>query len=95
MSVRIYQDKSTGEYAVQTTCLNTDSFITELSEALAKAMAADSTSDMVAFGVLKAAMPIAFKLSGYKADEVNEQRTLICGILSPSSSNCVAVGGAG
>jgi hypothetical protein len=93
MSVRIFKDKATGEYAVQTSCLTADGFITELSEALAKAMAAERSSDMAAFGILRAAMPIAFKLSGYKADEVSEQRTLICGTVSPNSTDCVATGG--
>lgn len=93
MSVRIFKDKSTGEFAVQTNCLTTTAFVTELSEALASAMSKDNMSDMVAFGVLKSAMPIAFKLSGYKADEVSEQRTLHCGFISPHSSDCVAASG--
>jgi hypothetical protein len=93
MSVRIFKDKQTGEFAVQTSCLTADAFVTELSEALASAMSKDNSSDMVAFGVLKAAMPIAFKLSGYKADEVSEQRTLLCGKITPNSSDCVASSG--
>lgn len=93
MSVRIFKDKDTGEYAVQTSCLTADAFITELSEALAKAMSLENSSDMAAFGILKSSMPIAFKLSGYKADEVSEQRTLLCGRVSPNSSDCVATAG--
>jgi hypothetical protein len=43
--------------------------------------------------ILKNAMPIAFKLSGYKADEVMEQRTLVCGAISPVACEEVACAG--
>lgn len=87
--IRIFHDTNgTGEYAIQTTCLDTDSFTSELAEALpALLSAAGDGADLAALGVLKNAMPIAFKLSGYKAETVMEQRTLVCGSVSPT--NCV------
>lgn len=93
MTVRIFKDGATGEFAVQTTCLRAEEFVVELSEALAAAMQRDNDSSLVAFGILKSAMPIAFKLSGYKADEVSEQRTLLCGSVSPAESSMVASAG--
>ncbi len=92
--VRIFQDKHTGEYVVQTTCLEPGAFISDLSEALADVVGkANGDGALAALGILTNAMPIAFKLSGYKADNVNEQRTLVCGTASPSSSDVVATAG--
>lgn len=93
--VRIFCDKNgSGEYVLQTTCLDCDSFTSELAEAFATALsAAGEGADLAALGILKSAMPIAFKLAGYKADTVSEQRTLVCGIISPA--NCEVVSSAG
>lgn len=92
--VRIFKDKS-GEFLVQTTCLDVDGFVSDLAEALSSAldeMGAGETSNsaLVALGILTNAMPIAFKLSGYKAETVVEQRTLVCGRASPAESDLVA-----
>lgn len=92
--VRIFQDKQSGEFVVQTTCLDHDSFVSDLSEALAQvAEKANSDSALAVLGVLTNAMPIAFKLAGYKADNVSEQRTLVCGTALPSQSDVVATAG--
>lgn len=87
--VRIYKDKLSGEYLVQTSCLDPAAFIADLSEAIAEMPV--SAEDI--YGVLQNAMPIAYKLSGYKADNVQEHRTLICGVASPSSADVVAAAG--
>ena len=93
--VRIFCDKTgSGEFVIQTTCLDCDTFTNELAEALAAALAsAGEGADLAALGILKNAMPIAFKLSGYKAETVAEQRTLVCGIVSPA--NCEVMASAG
>lgn len=90
--VRIFTDKDgSGEYVIQTTCLDADAFIAELAEALAVAVKVGG--DMAALGILTNAMPIAYKLSGYKADTVSEQRTLVCGTVSPNACEVVASAG--
>lgn len=93
--VRIFQDKQSGEYVVQTTCLEADAFISDLSEALSEVVRKQANGEgaLAALGILTNAMPIAFKLSGYKADNVSEQRTLICGAALPASSDVVATAG--
>lgn len=92
--VRIFQDKQSGEYVVQTTCLESDAFISDLSEALAQVVEkANGEGALAALGVLTNAMPIAFKLAGYKAENVSEQRTLVCGTALPASSDVVATAG--
>lgn len=82
-----------GDYVVQTTCLDMDSFMADLSEALAEAMKKSDDSEFIALGILQSAMPIAFKLSGYKADTVSEQRTLVCGRALPAASDLLATAG--
>lgn len=92
--VRIFKDNKSGEFVVQTTCLDADSFISDLSEALAQVVEkSNGEGALSALGILTVAMPIAFKLSGYKADTVSEQRTLICGTALPASSDVVATAG--
>lgn len=92
--VRIFSDANgSGEFVVQTTCLDVDSFISEFSEALNAAVTQANDGGLTAMGVLKNAMPIAFKLSGYKADSVSEQRTLVCGVVSPNACEVVASAG--
>ena len=93
--VRIFRDKTTGDFVVQTTCLTPDVFLSELAEVLAVTLVASKKdgADLVALGILQNAMPIAYKLSGYKADEVSEQRTLVCGRASPASSDLIATAG--
>lgn len=92
--VRIFSDaRGTGEFVIQTTAIDTDTFIAELAEALHGVVKKADDGGLAAMGVLKNAMPIAYKLSGYKADTVNEQRTLVCGTVSPA--NCEVVASAG
>jgi len=92
--VRIFSDnKGSGEFVIQTTATDTDTFISEFAEALAKATAGVNDDGLMCMGILKNAMPIAFKLSGYKADGVSEQRTLVCGAISPASCEVVSSAG--
>jgi DeoR/GlpR family transcriptional regulator of sugar metabolism len=89
--IRIFKDNVTGEHVIQTTCLDVDSFTAELAEALANAI--NKGDSEIAMSILTNSMPIAFKLAGYKADGVSEQRTLICGALSPSACELVSEAG--
>lgn len=93
--VRIFSDKNgSGEYVVQTTALDVDTFISEFAEALHSASREVTNDDgLMIMGVLKNAMPIAFKLAGYKADTVTEQRTLLCGAVSPIACEVVSSAG--
>ena len=92
--VRIFSDKNgTGEFVIQTTATDTESFILELSEAMTSVVADSKDGGITCFGIMKNAMPIAFKLSGYKADTVSEQRTLVCGNISPASCEVVSSAG--
>jgi hypothetical protein len=52
---------------------------------LAQALGELKNSDAV-LGVLENAMPIAFRLAGYKAEAVRETRQLVCGAISPGQS---------
>lgn len=92
--VRIFFDKSgSGDFVIQTTCIDPDSFVCELAEAMSDAVQRANDGGISAMGILKNAMPIAFKLSGYKADNVSEQRTLVCGSISPNSCEVIASAG--
>ena len=92
--VRIFSDvNGSGDFVIQTTCLDTDTFLIEFAEAFDAAVVKANDGGMTAMGILKNAMPIAYKLSGYKADNVQEQRTLVCGTISPNSCEVVASAG--
>jgi len=92
--VRIFADKAgSGEFIVQTTAVDVDTFISELAEAFSAAMTNTEDSEIASFGILKNAMPIAFKLAGYKAEAVSEQRTLVCGFISPETCEVLASAG--
>jgi hypothetical protein len=92
--VRIFSDvNGTGDFVVQTTCLDADTFLSEFAEAFDAAVVKANDGGITAMGVLRNAMPIAYKLSGYKAENVQEQRTLVCGNISPTSCEVVASAG--
>lgn len=98
--VRIFKDKDgSGQFVIQTTCLDVESFIAELAEALHCAVTKGSAEEIAAdgglgaMGILQNAMPIAFKLAGYKADTVTEQRTLLCGSILPTACEVVSSAG--
>jgi hypothetical protein len=83
----------TGDFVIQTTCLDADTFISELAEAMDIAIKKSDDGGVSALGILKNAMPIAYKLSGYKAESVQEQRTLVCGNISPTACEVVSSAG--
>ena len=85
--IKIFKDKS-GEFLIQTTCLDADSFIIELAEALTLAIEKND-GGLAALGILQNAFPIAFKLSGYKAETVREQQSLVCGNATPSEDSLI------
>lgn len=87
--VRIYRDAK-GAYMVQTNCLTSEDFVSELAEALAALPRDDDGGALAFLGAMTQAMPIAFKLAGYKADGVTEQRTLVCGTVIPGDQQVVA-----
>ena len=89
--IRIFKDNQTGEHVIQTTCLDVDSFTAELAEALSNAI--NKGDAEIALSILTNSMPIAFKLAGYKAENVLEQRTLLCGALSPLACELVSEAG--
>lgn len=92
--VRIFSDvQGTGDFVIQTTCLDVDSFLSEFAEAFDAAVVKANDGGITAMGILKNAMPIAYKLSGYKAENVQEQRTLVCGTVSPNSCEVVSSAG--
>jgi len=97
MAVRIYRDPSTSELAVWTSDLALADFIDNLSTAIAGlSLPLGDTNvhdDVLISKALEQAFPIAFKLSGYKAEQVKEQRTLYCGDISPSNCEVLSRGG--
>ena len=51
--VRIYMDESgTGEFVIQTTCLDPDSFMAELAEAMDTAVVKNNDNGLTALGIL-------------------------------------------
>lgn len=89
--VRIYEDPKGGEVVVWTSCLTLETFMADLAIALAGMKSKD---DEVALSeALRHAFPVAFKLAGYKADDVQEQRTLYHGTISPAHCKVLSEGG--
>jgi len=88
--VRIYEDDKSGEIVVWTSCTSIEAFMLDLAPAMA-----DLKGDkaVVMSQVLQAAFPVAFKLAGYKADEVHEERTLWAGKISPENCKVISKGG--
>jgi hypothetical protein len=92
--VRIFIDrKGSGDVVVQTTALDTDQYLGELAEAMHHAVIQAKDDGLTALQIMKVAMPIAYKLSGYKADSVTEQRTLVCGYVSPENCDVLTTAG--
>lgn len=92
--VRIFSDTGgTGDFVIQTTATDADTFVSELAEAMDAALKKTNDNGLSALGILKNAMPIAYKLSGYKAETVQEQRTLVCGNISPNQCEVVSSAG--
>jgi hypothetical protein len=92
MSVNIFEDTKTSEIVIQTTCLDMRSFVTSLADAISTIVLNTPDVAVTMEQIMLRSMPIAFKLSGYKADEVREERTLVCGNVSPENCKIIAHG---
>ena len=80
--IEVFTDANKKEVLVHSSCVTPEDFLLDLAAVLAKLERGNSG---LMLNVLQSAMPIAFKLSGYKADEVRETRTLTCGQVMPTS----------
>jgi len=98
MTISLYRggiDPTRPEVVVQTNCTTLDAFITELADVL------ENCNDAERAGfdeprhfyrsVLKNAFPVAFAISGYKADRVTEAKLLTCGAMSPDGLQLLSV----
>lgn len=66
-------------------------FISELADAILDAVTKlEGDEEFTVNGILANAIPIAFKLNGYKADTVHEIKTLTSGFSSPSECDKIA-----
>lgn len=93
MTVSLYKSLANGarEIVVQTNAQSLDVFIAGLSDALCAAMIAEpELAEQTLAQTLKNAFPVAFAISGYKADKVSESKLLTCGFASPDASELVA-----
>lgn len=88
---RVRGPGSNGEIGVLTTSHEVDEFVSGLASACAAYLKDNhGDSEHALRWILRNAMPIAFKLSGYKADQVVERHVLMCGTGEPSSDDIVA-----
>lgn len=93
-TVEIYRVRapgSNGEIGVLTTTHDVDEFVSGLAIATAKHLK-DNPGDVESAmrWIFKNAMPIAFKLAGYKAEQVVERHVLMCGSGAPSADDIIA-----
>lgn len=94
MTVSLYSSSATGkrEIVVQTNAQSLDLFIAGLADALDVAietMGKDERAEVLA-SVLRNAFPVAYAISGYKAERVSETRMLSCGAATPDASRLLA-----
>lgn len=93
MTVSLYKSTANGsrEIVVQTNAQSLDVFISGLADALAIALQAEpELAAHTIAATLKNAFPVAFSISGYKAEKVSESKLLTCGYASPDASELVA-----
>jgi hypothetical protein len=84
--IEVYANTERTEFLLTTSCTQTDDFLVELATVLAKL----PKDEGVMLGVMQAAMPIAYKLSGYRAESVREVRSLSCGHVTPGANSVIA-----
>lgn len=99
MTVSLYKSMASGamEVVVQTNAQSLDIFISALADALHAALvheasapnAVDNSQSLIA-ATLKNAFPVAYAISGYKAEKVSESKLLTCGFASPDASELLA-----
>lgn len=94
MTVSLYSSNATGkrEVVVQTNAQSLDLFISGLADALDVAIESMGTAERAEMlaSVLRNAFPVAYAISGYKAERVSETRMLSCGAATPDAGNLLA-----
>lgn len=90
--VKVFEDPKSHDIVVWTSALSVEDFLLELAGAMDMA-SKNGDREMKIGQILQNAMPIAFKLAGYKADSVNESRTLSCGNVSVEHCEVIGRGG--
>lgn len=94
-SVELYRVRgpgSNGEIGVMTTSHELAQFISGLASASAAYLADAGKGDEehALNWIFKNAFPIAFKLAGYKAEQVVERHVLLCGSSAPAADDIIA-----
>ena len=91
--LKVYKNEGkggNGEFVIVTDASNLDSFRTDLATALVAALDKFEGDDFfTANGILVNAIPIMFKLAGYKADEVHEVKHITCGHSQPAECSLI------
>jgi hypothetical protein len=91
--INIYKDRSkggNGEMIIETDCLKVEQLISELASAMVTLASSEAFRDDLDFtfaAILNNAFPLAFKIAGYKAETVREQRVLIAGSSLPHATD--------
>jgi hypothetical protein len=84
--IEVFTNADRTEFLVHTTCTTPEDFLVELATVLTKL----PKDEGIFLGVIQNAMKVAYKLSGYKAEEVRESRSLTCGHVMPGQKNVLA-----
>lgn len=82
---------SNGEIGVLTTAHDLDTFISGLASACAQFVqggGVDKEHELL--WIFKNSFPVAFKLAGYKADQVIERHVFMCGSNAPAADDIIA-----
>lgn len=92
--VKIYKNMGkggNGEFVIETDSANVDDFRNSLALAIQKViLELDGDLEFTLSGIFASAFPIAFKLAGYKAEDVHESKVLVCGHSKPNDCNLIA-----
>lgn len=92
--IRIFKNTSkggNGEIVIVTDAADVDAFRMQLTEVIPMALTAiPEDEEFTLGGILEKAFLIAFKLAGYKAELVHEQKLLTCGYSGPNECDLLA-----
>lgn len=89
--IRIYRVSNNGERIVETNALTFDDFVAHCPTAVLRALEATAGDEEYTLDyVLPALFELAFKLKGYKASSVQEQRVLLSGSVWPAEDDLIA-----
>lgn len=94
MSVKLFAGtgapgQAPNDVVIVTDCLQVDDFALEFSEALLQALHVEGMRNVAGVAMVRA-MRVAFKVAGYKQEDVTEKRVLSCGPPSYSDSSLMA-----